>query len=224
MIPDYNVFTSYKSCTNEFVTLGDTTQLPIKGQGKAQFLLNGKVIEVRDALHVPDLRAPLYSLCRHHHMDGCGYYSQFGVGSFILFPTFTIQVNDTEDNIVSFKSIGRLPCATVHCKEPKTPTARPVHVIPIKNEMASVKFRSIVPKVGKQTPPPTPPTPESSPSPDSEAHVITDEKLMQSAKKPLTKRMLNAIHDDIKNLPEIPPSYTPGPAENTTEFDSLRVY
>jgi hypothetical protein len=22
-------------------------------------------------------------------MDGCGYYSQFGVGSFILFPTFT---------------------------------------------------------------------------------------------------------------------------------------
>jgi hypothetical protein len=36
--------------------------------------------------------------------------------------------------------------------------------------------------------------------------------------------MLNAIHDDIKNLPEVPPSYTPGPAENTTEFDSLCFY
>lgn len=61
------------------------------GRGKARFMLNGKIIEVRDALHVPDLRAPLYSLRRHRHMDGCGYYySQFGVGSFILFPTFTI--------------------------------------------------------------------------------------------------------------------------------------
>lgn len=95
MIPDYDAFASYKSCKNEFVTLGDTTQLPIMGRGKARFMLNGKIIEVRDALHVPDLRSPLYSLRQHRHMDGCGYYSQFGVGFFILVPTFTIQVDDT---------------------------------------------------------------------------------------------------------------------------------
>jgi hypothetical protein len=59
MIPDYKAFTSYQSCKNEFATLGDTTQLPIMGRGKARFMLNGKVIEVRNALHVPDLRAPL---------------------------------------------------------------------------------------------------------------------------------------------------------------------
>jgi hypothetical protein len=69
MIPDYKAFTSYKRCTNEFVTLGDTTKLRIMGWGKAKFYLNNKVIEVRNALHVPGLRAPLYSLRRHRHMD-----------------------------------------------------------------------------------------------------------------------------------------------------------
>jgi hypothetical protein len=87
MIPDYKAFTSYKRCTNKFVTLGDTTKLPIMGRGKAKFYLNNKVVEVRIALHVPGLQAPLYSLRRQRHMEGCGYYSQFGVGSFILFPT-----------------------------------------------------------------------------------------------------------------------------------------
>jgi hypothetical protein len=68
MIPDYKAFVSYKSCQNELVTLHDTTKLPIKGRGTAWFYLNDKVVEVRNALHVPDLRAPLYSLRRHRHM------------------------------------------------------------------------------------------------------------------------------------------------------------
>lgn len=100
-------------------------------------------------------------------------------------------------------------------------------MIPVENEMASVKFRSIVPKAGKIAPPQTssPPPPSTShDSPNSELNVITDDELIESAEKPLTKRMLRAIHDDISNLPEVPPSYTPGPAENTTAFDSLRVY
>lgn len=51
MIPDYSAFTSYRFCKNKFITLGDTTQLPIMGQGNAR--------EVHDPLYVPDLRAPL---------------------------------------------------------------------------------------------------------------------------------------------------------------------
>lgn len=47
---------------------------------------------------------------------------------------------------------------------------------------------------------------------------------MKSAAKPLTKRMLHTIHEDITCLPEVPPSYTPGPAKNTTSFDSLRLH
>ncbi|KAL3775483.1 hypothetical protein ACHAWO_010596 [Cyclotella atomus] len=129
------------------------------------------------------------------------------------------QVNDSEDNIVSFKSIG-----WSQCKEPKTPTARPVHIIPVKNEMASVQFQSIVPKAGKQIPPPKSQPPKQSPSPTPTLNVIPDDELLKSAAKPLTKRVLGAIHDNISHLPEVPPEYTPAEAENTTEFDSLRVY
>jgi hypothetical protein len=242
MLPDYACFVSYKSCKSEFVTLGDHTQLPIMGRGTARFYLNGKVIQVRDALHVPGLRAPLYSLRRHRHMQGCGYYSQFEVGSFILFPTFTIQVDDSEDNIVSFKSIGRNPAFKNDYTEPKPEYARPAHVIPDDNspspvnEMAEVQFRSIiVPKASRRAPPPrpvAPPTTTPTETPDDldsefdspKPVTITDEELQQSAEKPLTKRQLQAIHENIDCLPDVPPSYTPGPAENTTTFDSLRLF
>jgi hypothetical protein len=196
------------------------------GRGKAKFYLNNiKVVEVRNALHVPGLQAPLYSLCQHRHMEGCGYYSQFGVGSFVLFPTFTIQVDDSEDNIVSFKAIGALSNIPTDYTEPKYPSACPVHVIPVENEMASVQFCSIVPKAGTQTPPPakTPPTPEVVPDPDS-TFTITNEELTRSAEKPLTKRMVKAIHENVQSIPDVPPSYTPAPAEHTTSFDSLRLH
>ena len=81
MLNDYAAFVSYYPCENEFVTLGDDTQLLIFGWGTARFLLNGKCVEVRDCLHVPDLRNPSYSLRRHRHMHGCGYISQYGIGS-----------------------------------------------------------------------------------------------------------------------------------------------
>jgi hypothetical protein len=165
MIPDYKAFVSYKSCRGEFVTLGDTTKLPIMGKGTARFYLNDKVVEVRNALHVPGLRAPLYSLRRHCHMFDCGYYSQFGVGSFILFPTFTIKVDDSEDNIVSFKAIGRAPCKCVDYREPKHPQARPAaHLIP-DDDLQHISFHIPDPKARRL---PTPPavSPEPAPTPE----------------------------------------------------------
>lgn len=170
-------------------------------------------------------------------MRGCGYYSQFGVGSFILFPTFTIQVDDSEDNIVSFKSIGRNPHIKNDYTEPKPEDARPAHIIPDDtvpstiNDMATVQFRSIVPKASRRAPPPRPAAPPTTPPDNLDSEfdspkpvVITDEELRQSAEKPLTKRQLQAIHEGINCLPEVPPSYTPGPAESTTTFDSLRLF
>ena len=59
MLPDYSTFLSYQKCANRYVTLGDTTQLSIHGTGTAKFSLNGKIIIIRNALHVPELRSPL---------------------------------------------------------------------------------------------------------------------------------------------------------------------
>jgi transposase InsO family protein len=226
MLPDYKAFVSYKSCQDEYVTLGDTTKLPIMGRGTARFYLNDKVVEVRNALHVPGLRAPLYSLRRHRHMFDCGYYSQFGVGSFILFPTFTIKVDDSEDNLVSFKAIGRSPCKRVDYKEPKHPQARPAaHLIP-DDDTQHVSFHIPDPKARKlPTPPPAKAVdPEQPPITDPDTVVVSDEELTNSATKPLTKRMLSAIHEDPALIQPVPPQYTPAPAENTTKFDSLRLH
>jgi hypothetical protein len=53
MFKDYSTFVSYHKCTNKTVKLGDSTELPILGYGTAKFSLNGKIIAVRNALHVP---------------------------------------------------------------------------------------------------------------------------------------------------------------------------
>jgi hypothetical protein len=222
MLPDCSAFVSYKRCHNESVTLGDETQLPIMGHGKAVFMINGKTIQVRDALHVPGLRAPLYSLRKHRHMDRCGYYSQFGVGSFILFPNFTIEVDDTADNIVSYKSIGRQLKSKLDYKQPKYPQARPAHLIPDDEDLKHITFHVPDPKARRlPVPPATPVTEDVDPE---DTIVISDDELTQSATKPLTKRMLSAIHDDVSKILSVPPAYTPAPTENTTSFDSLHLH
>ena len=119
MLNDYAAFISYHPCQDEYVTLGDDTKLRIYGRGTAVFSLNGHNILVRDCLHVPDLRSPLYSLRKHRHMPGCGYISQFGVGSFILFPTFIVKVDDSEDNLVTFKPVGKTTSSSIEYRESK---------------------------------------------------------------------------------------------------------
>ena len=81
MLPDKAAFRSYHPCSGEFVTLGDHNKCPIKGRGTAIFLLNGKTILVRNALYVPALRSPLYSLRKHSQIPGCKLLSYCGRGS-----------------------------------------------------------------------------------------------------------------------------------------------
>jgi hypothetical protein len=195
------------------------------------------LVEVREALHVPDLRNPLYSLRRHRHMAGCGYYSQYGVGSFILFPKFTIEVDDSSDNLVSFQAVGRGSNRTLDYKEPKQPEAeaRTAHIVPPDDDdadaLSQIKISIPDPKAWPfpqddaplcDSPPTTPPP--DSPVSDKDNIVISDSDFVASAQQPLTKRMLAHIHEDPSSLPEVPPEYTPGPTENTTTFDPLRLH
>lgn len=54
--------------------------------------------------------------------------------------------------------------------------------------------------------------------------MIPDDELLASTVKPLSKHIVNAIHTDSAKILEIPPSYTPAPAENSTSFDALRLH
>jgi len=62
MWPHYSAFTSYKPLTSKHVTLADNTLVPVVGIGSIKILFDGHVIGVRNVLHVPSLRVPLYSL------------------------------------------------------------------------------------------------------------------------------------------------------------------
>ena len=86
--------------------LGDHTKTPILGRGSVAICINGKNIKVRNALCVPGLRGALYSLRRHNHMPGCGTFSHHDAGSFIQFPEFMLQVDDSKDYLVSYKPIA----------------------------------------------------------------------------------------------------------------------
>ena len=100
MLPDYYVFISYHKYFHCFAILDDSTKLPILGKGTTVFSLNGKTIMVQDAIHVPSLRAPLYSLRKHKTIHGYGTFSLHHVGSYILFPNFSLRTDDSVDNLV----------------------------------------------------------------------------------------------------------------------------
>ncbi len=93
MLPDKLAFISYHPVSGRQVRMGNNSFAPILGHGLAIISLNGKKILIRDCLHVPDLRNPLYSLRAHQRQRGCGFIGMYGLGMHVFFPTFIIEVN-----------------------------------------------------------------------------------------------------------------------------------
>jgi hypothetical protein len=62
MFPDKTAFISYKTTSHLKVRMGNNTYLPVLARGSAIVSLNGQRVLVRNALHVPGLAVPLYSL------------------------------------------------------------------------------------------------------------------------------------------------------------------
>jgi hypothetical protein len=220
MFPDIMAFKSYRPQKNRTVKLGDNSTLQIAGEGTAVFSLNGQVLTVRNALHVPGLRQPLYSLRKHKTMPGCGTFSHSDVGSFILFPTFVLRIDDSIDNLVTYKSIGRQqPNIRSDYVEPRrhssannttTTTTTTPHIIP--SDDASTTNDSHLPETS---------TTNDSHSPDTV--VIPDEDLIASASQPTTS-LLQSIHDDVTKLPPVLPQNTPAPCESRTTFEPLKLH
>lgn len=106
MFPDYSAFISYRKCApNRVCDLGDDTSVPIVGEGTAVVRLNGKVILVRNALHIPALRQVLYSVRRHRHVPGCGVFSWYDEGSYLVFPQFCPPWSPSESEASCWEAV-----------------------------------------------------------------------------------------------------------------------
>jgi hypothetical protein len=104
MLPDKSAFISYKLVTNLQVQMGNNSYLPVLGQGLAVISLNGQRIIVWNALYVPGLVVPLFSLRAHFSQQGCGFIRALGVGILIWFPTFVLLVDTSKDCHLTYKS------------------------------------------------------------------------------------------------------------------------
>jgi hypothetical protein len=85
--------------------MGNNSFLPVLGRGLAIILLGQCVLD-QNALHVPGLVVPLYSLCAYCVQPGCGFIGASGVSILVYFPTFILTVDTSKECHLAFKSLG----------------------------------------------------------------------------------------------------------------------
>jgi hypothetical protein len=109
MIPNKSAFISYYSIKGRCVQMGNNSFAPILGHGLAIISLNGKEVLIRNCLHVPDLCNPLYILRAHQHQRGCSFIGMYGLGMYVFFSTFILEVDTATDCHLQYKPLG---CST----------------------------------------------------------------------------------------------------------------
>ena len=107
MLLDKSACISYHPVSGRRVWMGNNSFAPILGHGTAVISLNGKKILIRDCLHVPDLRNPLYGLWAHQRQRGCGFIGMYGLGMHVFFPIIIMEVNTATDCHLHYAQIGR---------------------------------------------------------------------------------------------------------------------
>ncbi len=122
MLPDNSSFISYKIVSGLQVRMGNNSYIPVLGHGTAIFALNGKRILIRNALHVPGLTVPLYSLRAHMRQLGCGFLGSETTGFLVYFPTFVLSIDTSVDCHLSYEPLGSCtPLGTLHYAQPRCP-------------------------------------------------------------------------------------------------------
>ena len=111
MFPDKSAFVSYTPESSLRVKMGNNSFIPVHGRGTAVIALNGRLVLVRDALHVPGLRLPLYSLRAHLNQPGCcfiGLPATIDASSsmHVCFPDFALQVDLSRDCYLAYRPVG----------------------------------------------------------------------------------------------------------------------
>ena len=116
----------YHCLSNRYATLVDTKRLPIEGIGTAIYTLNGRTILTRNALHITALQGLLYSLRNHRQRPACGVYSSYKDGPYLFFPDFILQVEDSYENIVRYRSLGASYKGPIDYIEPKSTSSKTI--------------------------------------------------------------------------------------------------
>ena len=125
MLPDRLAFISYKSVRSLRVRMGNNSYAPVLGRGTAIVSLNGKRLLIRNVLHVPALRIPLYSLRAHLRQRGCGFVGSFDTGMHVYFPGVVLSVDMSTDCHLSYEPLGKsAPLSSLHYVQPR---CAPVH-------------------------------------------------------------------------------------------------
>ena len=211
MLPDLEAFISIHKCPHRTVTLGDESVVPVLGEGTAVFSLNGRVILVRNALYVPAFRNPLYSLQKHKTMLGCRTFSFHLMCSHILFPHFMLQIDDSVDNLVSYRSIGRgyNPCGLAYVEPRASRSSASLTVIeddrldeaplpaPASDKIEVPTLDGVEERSKEDTKSPDVVPPDAQQTPET----ITKEEPIHSTEEPLSVKLIGSLHEDPTALP-----------------------
>ncbi len=122
MFPIKLDFISYKSIPNLQVWMDNNSFLPVLGCGTAIISRYGQRILVCNALHVPGLAVPLYSLCAHLKQHSCRFLGTFEAGMLVYFPWFVLSVDTLSDCQLSYKPLDQAALLdTLHYMQPRCP-------------------------------------------------------------------------------------------------------
>jgi hypothetical protein len=100
MMPFRQCFISYKSMPKSYVILSNNQRSPYLCHGDNRINMGGFTVLLKDVLHILSLCCPLFSGHCHHRLIGCSFIAD-NKGYYLTFPSFTIDVNDSSDCIVS---------------------------------------------------------------------------------------------------------------------------
>ena len=147
------------------------------------------------------------------------------------------------DTIHSFESIGNQPNKSLNYAKPckYAPAACPATIVPPDDDDdddddVSIMVHTIpTPKQSSTSHPlphtPAPPKHDAPPLsatlstvPDTDTEIVTNEELNNISCLLLSKCIVQSLHDDLTNLPDVPPSSTPNAEQCQTQFDGLRLH
>jgi hypothetical protein len=122
MLPKKAAFISYKLVANLQVPMGNNSFLPVLGCGTTVISLNSQHVLIWNALHVPGLMMPLYSLQARLTQRGCAFYGAYAAGMLVCFLTFVLTVDTSSDCHLSYEPLGCCaPLDIHHYVQPQCP-------------------------------------------------------------------------------------------------------
>ena len=99
MVPWLDLFLDYKPTPGSYVLLADNTRTACLGRGTVRFKMGGTIVIITDALCIPTLRCPLYSIWCHWQSIGCALIAD-NSGIFLTFPNCIVPIDDSVDCLI----------------------------------------------------------------------------------------------------------------------------